>query len=120
MSTLLNYARDVQGYNTEAPDFSTDIFTATLAADTEDSIVIPANYAVWMMSVKVQPGGWVWVSRTGTAADPGGGTFADSISELAPGTLEFKRRVYAGDTISFISHNTTCDVAVSLFALSSP
>jgi hypothetical protein len=120
MSTFLNFGRDVQGYNAYAPQFPTDIFTATLAANTAESITIPSNYAVWIMYVRVQPTGYVWASNSGTAAVPAGGTFASAISELIPGTLEYKRTVYAGNVISFITPNTTCDIEVSLFPISYP
>lgn len=120
MSTFLNFGRDVQGYNAEGPQFPTDIYTATLATGTAESITVPSNFPVWMMEVKVQPNGWVWVSRTATAAVPAGGSFAASNSELIPGTLLFRRTVYAADVISFITANTTCDIEVAFYAISYP
>ncbi len=115
MSTDLLFARDVQGLNAYAPPFSTNIYTATLAAATAKSITVPSNQAIWIMYVRVQPNGWVWCSRTGTAAVPAGSSFAASASELIDGTIEFKRTVYAGDTISFITANTTCDIEVAFY-----
>ena len=120
MTTMLNFGRDVQGYNAEAPQFPTDIFTATLAANTGKTITVPSNFPVWIMYVKVEPTGYVWISRGGTAAVPGGSSFASAVSELAPGTLVFKRTVYAGDVISFITPNTTCNIEVAFFAVSYP
>ena len=120
MSTLLNFARDVQGYNAYAPQFPTDIFTATLAAGTAESFTVPNNSNYWIMYVRVQPNGWAWISRTATAAVPAGGTFASAKSELVDGTIEFKRIVLAKDTISMITANTTCDVSISLFPISYP
>jgi len=117
MPTKLNFARDVQGYNAEAPPFSTNTYSATLAAGTASSITIPGDVPVWYMTVKVQPTGWVWISRTAAASVPAGGTFAANSAEMAPGTLEFRRTVYMGDVISFLSPNTTADVEVSLFAV---
>lgn len=115
MSTELSFGRDVQGYNAYAPQFPTDIHTATLAANTAKSITVPSNYPVWIMYVRVQPNGWCWVSRTGTAAVPAGSTFASSASELIAGTIEYKRLVYAADVISFITPNTNCDISVSFY-----
>lgn len=120
MSTQLNFGRDVQGFNAYAPQFPTDIFTATLAASTAESVTIPGNYPVFIMYVRVQPNGWVWCSRTTTAAVPTGGTLAAAKSELIAGTIEFKRQVNAGDVISFITPNTTCDIEVALFASNFP
>lgn len=120
MSTQLNFGRDVQGFNAYAPLFPTDIFTATLAASTAKSITVPSNYPTWIMYVRVQPNGWVWCSKVTTAAVPSGSTFASSSSELIAGTIEFKRKVNAGDTISFITPNTTCDIEVAFFASDYP
>lgn len=120
MSTFLNFGRDVQGYNTYAPQFPTDIITSTLAANTAESVTVPSNNPIWIMYVRVQPNGWCWVSHTGTAAVPAGGTFVSSASELIAGTIEYKRTVYAGDTLSFITANTTCDIEVAFFAANYP
>lgn len=120
MSTLLNFGRDVQGYNTYAPQFPTNIFTSTLAATTAESVTVPGNYPTWLMYVRVQPNGWCWCSRTTTAAVPAGGTLASASSEIIVGTIEFKRTVYAGDVISFITPNTTCDIEVAFFAITYP
>lgn len=115
MATPLNFGRDVQGYNAEAPRFSTNIFSGTIATGTPQSFTVPGDSATWIMYIRVQPNGWVWVSRTGTAAVPAGAPIADSASELAPGTLEYKRTVFAGDVISVTTVNTTADVGVTLY-----
>ena len=120
MSTLLNFGRDVQGFNAYAPQFPTDIYTATLAASTAESVTVPANYSTWIMYVRVQPNGWCWCSRTTTAAIPAGGTLAAASAELVVGTIEFKRTVYAKDVISFITPNTTCDIEVAFFPVTYP
>lgn len=122
MSTQLQFARDVQGYAGEdGPQFPVDIFSVTLAQSTAKSFTVPSNNAVWVMYVRIEPAGWCWCSRTGTAAVPSGsGSFATSISELIVGTIEYKRTVYAGDVISFLTPNTTCDIGVSLYQVSYP
>lgn len=120
MSTQLNFGRDVQGFNAYAPAFPTDIYTATLAATTAESITVPGSAPSFIMYVRVQPNGWCWCSRTTTAAVPAGGTLASASSELIVGTIEYKRIVLAGDTISFITPNTTCDIEVAFFAYTYP
>jgi hypothetical protein len=120
MSTLLNFGRDVQGMNAYAPQFPKDVFTATLAAGTGSSITVPVSAPTWIMYVRVEPAGWVWCSRNGTAAVPAAGTFGAAVSELIAGTIEYKRTVYAGDVIHFITANTTCDIEVALFQVSYP
>jgi hypothetical protein len=117
MSTLLNFGRDVQGLNAYAPQFPTNIVTATLAVGVAESVTVPANFETWRMYVRVQPAGWCWCSHTTTAAVPAGGTLAAASSELIVGTIEFKRTVYAKDVISFITSNTTCDIEVAFFAI---
>lgn len=114
MSTTLNFGRDVQGYNAYAPQFPTDIFTATLANGSAQSITVPSNLPVWIMTVSITPGNEIWVSRTNIAAIPVGGSFAASKSELNPGP----RLVYAGDIISFLTPNTTTDCEVAFYAVS--
>lgn len=120
ISTELNFGRDVQGFNAYAPQFPTDVYTATLAASTATSVTVPSNKPSWIMYVRVQPNGWCWCSRAGTAQVPADGTLAARASEIVDGTIEFKRTVYAGDVISFITPNTTCDLEVAFFAASYP
>jgi hypothetical protein len=117
MSVYLWNGRDEQGLNVDAPKMPTDIYTATLAAASASSITIPSNFQNWVMYVRVQPNGWVWISNGNTAAVPGGGSLTAATSELIVGTLEYRRVVQAGDVISFITANTTCDICVSLFCV---
>lgn len=120
MSTELNFGRDVQGKNAYAPQFATDAYTATLASNTEATITVPSNHAVWIMYVKMDPQVACWVSINDTAAVPAGSTFAASSSSLAVGTIEFKRTVYAGDVIHFISSFEDCDIGVEFYQVSYP
>jgi len=116
MSTMLHFARDVQGYTADAPQFPTDIYTATLAASTAASVTVPNNYQNWVMYVRVQPNGWAWCRKGGVAAIPAGGSLVAASSELICGTVEYRRFVNAGDVISFITANTTCDIEVAFQA----
>ena len=120
MSTFLSFGRDAQGYNAYAPQFPTDIWTATLAANTAKNFTVPSTHDVFIMYVRLQPTGYVWISRTTTAAVPSSSSLAASASEIIPGTIEYKRLVYKADVISFITPNTTCDISVSLYEVSYP
>ena len=120
MSTFLSFGRDVGGYNAYAPQFSTNIFTATLASGAAETVAVPLDALAYVMYVRCQPNGWCWACRTTTAAVPAGGTLAAATSELVCGTIEYKRIVYPKDTISFITANTTCDVMVEFYAIAYP
>ena len=121
MSTLLEFGRDVQGYNAYAPQPSTNMFSATLSNGAASTITIPATFQQWVVSFSVQPGCNIWVDFTGaTAAAPVGGTFAASTSELNPGARLIS--TYANNqtsvkTISIITDNTTADVSVAFYGV---
>ena len=115
MSTDLLFGRDQQGLNAYAPPMPTDIYTATLAASSAASVTVPANNPIWVMYVRCEPTKRCWVSATTTAAIPAGGTLAASQSDLIVGTIEYKRTVYAGDVLSFITAETTCDIVVEFY-----
>ena len=117
MSTPLNFGRDVQGYNSYAPQPSTDIYNATITAGGATSITVPSNYQVWIASFSYQPGSSVWVDFTGaTAAVPAGATLASATSMLNPG----QRTVYAGGNISLISADSSDNVSIELYPVSYP
>lgn len=114
MSTLLNFGRDVQGYNAYAPQDSTNKWSATLSAGVATSITVPENYPIWIAMFSPQPGANVWVDFSGaTAAIPVGGTLAATTASLNPG----QRTVLAGSKISVITDSTTADIGIELWAI---
>jgi hypothetical protein len=115
MSTLLNFARDVQGYNAYAPATSTNKYSATLVTATSSNITVPSNFQNWIAVFCIQPGASIWVDLTGTTATPpAGATFSSNTAELNPA----QRRVGAGDTISCYNSSTTSqDVGILLYAI---
>jgi hypothetical protein len=115
MSTVLNFGRDVQGFNAYAPAPSTDKFSATLTVGVASSITIPNTNGTWIAAFSYQPGTDVWVNFSGsTAAPPVAGTFGATTSELLPGA----RTVQGGSTISLISSSAIAEVGVILYAVS--
>lgn len=115
MTALLNFGRDVQGMNAYAPDFPSYIYTATLSQGVDESITVPSLYKKYIMYVIIQPQSRVWVSNVATAAVPFGSSFTTSNSELIVSPIEYKRIVYSGDVISFLTPNTTCDTSVIFY-----
>lgn len=115
MSTLLDFGNDQRGYNAYAPATAGDKWSATITNGSETHITIPSNYAVWIAVFSYQPGANVWVDLTGaTAIVPVGATLAATTSELNPAS----RTVYAAGKISIITDNTSADVGVALYAVS--
>lgn len=114
MSTLLNFGRDVQGFNAYAPFTSTNKYSATITNGSETHITVPSNYDKWIASFSYQPGTNTWVDLTGaTAAIPAGSTLQPTTAELNPAS----RTVLAGGKISMITDNTSADVGVMLYAI---
>ncbi|TAL08497.1 MAG: hypothetical protein EPO02_12745 [Nitrospirae bacterium] len=120
MSTKLNFARDVQGYNAFAPPVSTNMFSATLAAGGNASITLPVNALSWIVAFSYQPGSDIWVRFNGTAAAPAGATFAATTSELNPGVRvvsAFKADGTTAATINILNNGAaSADVWVGLYA----
>jgi len=115
MSQVLNFARDVQGYNTFAAGVSTNKFSATLLAAGNSTITVPSNFTNWVVSFSYTPGADVWVNYNGNAAAPVGNTFAATSSELNPGS----RSVLSGTTINCYNNGaSSADVGIVLYAIS--
>ncbi len=89
------------------------IFSATLVNGDNESVTVPSTYENWIIGVSYQPGTSTYMSVNGTAAEPAGGTFVATTSELNPPV----RRVVAGDIVDFLTVSATADVTVSLWNL---
>lgn len=113
--TILNFGRDVQGYNAYAPAPSDLKYSATLTNGSATSITVPSNFINWIVVFSYQPGSDIWVDFSGeTAAVPAGATLSSTTSELLPAT----RLVNNGTNISVITANTTADIGIMLYAIS--
>jgi hypothetical protein len=112
--SLLNFAKDVQGFNTFAAAFSDIKYSAKIASSGNATITIPSTGENWVISFSFQPGSNIWIAVNTTAAIPAGATFAITQSELLPGA----RSVKSGDTINILNNGTTdADIGVVLYAI---
>jgi hypothetical protein len=102
MSTKLCMTRDINGYNAFGIIPTYDIYAGSLAANTAQSIVIPANNEYWLAIFTFSPGANVWVDFTTTATVP-----TTSITTVTTVLNPAGRQVKAGSTISFITADTT-------------
>lgn len=122
MTTKLSYGRDVQGYNTFAPNVATDKYSATLASGGNATLTLPTNVSQWIVSFSFQPGSDVWVAYNGTASAPAGATFASTNSELLPGARTLPSLQNNGTsptTINLLNNGTgSADIGIILYATS--
>lgn len=115
----LNFARDVQGFNTFAPPPSDNKYSATIAAAGNATITLPTSVERWIVSFSYQPGSNVWVAYNNSAAAPAGATFASTNSELLPGSRVFNSKKSDGTaaTINLLNNgSSSADIGVVLYA----
>lgn len=123
MSTKFNMIRDINGFNGFGLIFTDTAYSATLAASTNTTLVVPGNMGLggngistqsqWIAIFNFDPGTSVWVSDSATvvASAPAGASFAATISELNPSA----RLVKGGDTLNFFTTQTGVNVSVLLY-----
>jgi len=119
MATMFLYARDVQGYPSDATVFSTNLYNVILKSGSALSLTVPASYKVWMMQVTVEPGKSAWIARNKTAQVPSiSGVLSQTDSEMASCYYQYHKMVYANDVLSFVSSDTTANLSIAFYALS--
>jgi hypothetical protein len=120
MTTKLSYGRDVQGYNTFAPNVSVDKFSVTLASGGNATLTLPTNVPTWIVSFSFQAGSNIWVAYNGTAAAPAGATFASITSELLPGSRtlpSLRNDGITATTINLLNNGAgAADIGIILYA----
>lgn len=113
-STKFNLTKDIAGYNGFGIVFAQDGQATSLAANAEQHFVVPSNYSNWIAIFSYTPGSNIWVDGITTAAVPST-TFGATTAELNPSA----RAVVAGQTLSFITADTTTPwVSVKLLVIS--
>ena len=102
----MNNQKDKGGFSVYAPQISDSIWTARVAADTDTTLVVPADATVAIFSAEVS----FWVSMSAITL-PSGVTFTETDAELNPEA----RAVTAGTTLHIRSVNQN-RISVSFFA----
>jgi hypothetical protein len=122
MATLYNVNADTKGVNGFGSPFCKNIYSATLAANTEKTLTVPDILASGLMPSTLTnqvlavfnytSGANVFVAVNATAAVPAGSSFAATTSELNPSA----KKVKAGDVLHIISAGTP-GVTVSFYSV---
>lgn len=112
--TKLICTRDINGFNTFGLPFSKDCRATTLLAGVEQTLTVPESCALGYLAVfSYEPGAKVWVALNQTATVPSG-SFATTYSGENP----MAREVPAGAVLHFITNDTSVEVGVELYELS--
>lgn len=114
----------VDGNGTE---FSDQVISAKIAADTDTSLTVPSPSALGMPQgssknkfyavISTEPGKSVFVASNAVAAAPAGAAFAQGTSELVSKSYLVKS-VKGGDLLHFLSVGNTAFVTVAFFSYS--
>lgn len=99
------------------------IYTATITADTEATVTVPAAGTMGgitqninkMVAVITASNPSVFVAVNATAEVPGGASFAASTSSLVSYGQPYCRYLQYGDTLHFITHETSANVSVEFY-----
>lgn len=113
--TQFSMTRDINGYNGFGLPFSIDKYSANLAQNSDTTQVVPSFSPHYVAIFSYQSGSTVWVCNGATAAKPVGSSFAAVSSELNP----VARYVKAGDTLHFLTGDTSAQVGIVFYALPS-
>ncbi len=125
MTTQYNIDKNISGQNGFGLPFCTQVFTATLGAGADTTLVVPSSAGIGVPSSN-QYNKWVavfsyaravaasavFVAVNGTAAVPAGAAFAASTSEIEPPA----KHVKTGDTLHFVCA-AAANVSVAFYAV---
>lgn len=116
--TQLSKQKDVQGFPSEAIDFSGLIYSASLADAAAVGITVPSTAKNWFVRITVETGAICWVSVNATAAVPVAATFGAITSELINPFKGYEVKVQAADTISvYNASGAVAEASISLYVV---
>lgn len=113
MVTQLLMVRDQGGAITFGLPFSSQKYSTTLAANVEQTLAVPAGASKYLAIFSFTVGTNVWVANNETAT-VAGASFAATDSEFGINA----RQVSYGDTLHFITIDSTSEVGVTFYAIS--
>lgn len=111
MTTQLNFAKDVNGFNTFGINTSDHKVSTTLSAGVEQVTTVPSDAPKYLAVIASGQGHNVFVAINSTAT-VSGVSFASTDSDLNPPALI----VQAGDILHFITPDTTAYLNVKYYA----
>lgn len=126
MTTMYKLQKDVAGYNGFGLQFSDQKYTATLAANADTSLTVPATGVLgapadtinkFIAIVGIESGATVFCALNVAASAPAGAAFAASASEIIIGGQYYARIVQAGDVLHFLSVAGNTDISVAFYAM---
>lgn len=110
-----NLGRDITGLNTFLAPDSTNKMSMLLASGVAQTITVPlaenSSQFKWDVIFSFEPGAMVWTAVNNTAAVPTGAAASTNSSLNRVGYCRLK----SGDTISFITNDTSVEVGVEFF-----
>lgn len=110
----LTITRDTSGAIAYGLPFTTDNYQMKLSASTVKEVTAPTKYAKMSAVFSYESGSSVWVARNPASniSAPSGNPVA-TVAQMNPPM----REVYSGDTIQFVTSNTTAEVGVSFYEM---
>jgi hypothetical protein len=127
MTTRFQTQQEIQAINDFGQEFCDQIFTATLAQNTDTTVNVPGAGLIgglpayennqYRAVIRVSNAKDVWIAKNTTAAVPAGATFAASDSELISGGQDFSKTCQNGDVLHFFTASTGVSVSIAFYAL---
>ena len=126
MTIQYKVAKDGNG-KVGGPAYPSDnIYSATLAANTNTSVTVPFGIpagsipafqknTVYTEMTVMPPGGSVWVCVNGTAAVPAGSSLQSTTSEVVS-VLPMGRIYQAGDVLDFVTSTAGLELCVKFYS----
>lgn len=129
MTTQFQNIQEILGVNDFGQKFCDQIFTATLAQNTDTTLTVPGGGIMgnlpayennkYLAVIRVSNSQDVWIAKNNTAAVPGGAAFAASNSELISGGQDFSKYCEVGDVLHFFTASLVASVSVAFYAIPS-